>query len=67
MTSYGRKSAETMAFPSNINWDEIEDAQVIASYAELAELLESNGKTCPICGLPINKRTHPWNAKHGCK
>jgi len=67
MTPHGKATAATMGFPSQINWDEEEDKQVGASFAELAELLETTGKTCPVCGLPINKRTHPWNAKYGCK
>ncbi len=65
MTPHDKVSAETMGFPSLINWDDDEDAQVGASFAQLAELLETKGSTCSICGLPINKRKHPWNKKHG--
>ena len=68
MTPHGKETAKTMGFPSHqIDWSDEEDADVGASYAHLAELLETDGKTCPICGLPINKRTHPWDAKYGCK
>jgi len=66
MTPHGKITAELMGFPSMINWDDEEDAQVGASFAQLVEMLETTGKICSVCGLPINKRTHPWN-RRGCK